>query len=88
MIMLRRYKKRKLYVLFVHFSKAYDRVPRGKLTDSLKSLGCGKTIIKAIRSVYVCTKNVMKSAIIKSFIGVYQGPRPVVCSSLCILTTW
>lgn len=33
-------KKLKLYVLFIDYSKAYDRVPRGKLTEVLKSRGC------------------------------------------------
>lgn len=72
------YKKRKLYVLFIDFSKAYDRVPRGKLVDILKDLGCGKVMIKAIKAMYTCTRNIMKSAIIESSIGVRQG-APTSC---------
>ena len=67
-----KYKKRKLYVIFVDFSKAYDRVPRRTLIESLKNLGCGKTMTKAIRAMYASTKNVMKSAVIESSIGVRQ----------------
>ncbi len=73
MIMLR---IRILYVLFADFNKGYDGVPRGNLIDSLKSLGCGKIMIKEIRSMYTSTKKVMKSAIIESSISVRQVPPP------------
>ena len=43
-----KYKKVKLYVLFVDFSKAYDRVPQEKLIERLKSFGCGRIMLKAI----------------------------------------
>ena len=72
------YKKRKLYVLFVDFSKAYDRVHRGKLVESLKHSGCGKMMIKAIKAMYTCSRNVLKSAVIDSSIGVRQG-APTSC---------
>ena len=65
-------------VLFVDFSKAYDRVPRGKLVESLKHSGCGKMMIKAIKTMYTCTKNVLKSVVIDSSIGVRQG-APTSC---------
>ena len=65
-----KYKRQKLYVLFVDFSKAYDRVPRQKLLKHLKSLGCGRLMLLAIQAMYKCTKNVLKSAIIDSSIGV------------------
>ena len=42
LIDLAKYKKRKLYVLFIDFSKAYDRVPQHKLIEYVKSLGCGR----------------------------------------------
>ena len=71
-------KKEKLYVLFVDFSKAYDRVPRQKLISHLKSLGCGKVMLLAIKGIYKCTQNVLKSAIISSSIGVRQG-APTSC---------
>lgn len=44
-------KKLQLYVAFIDFSKAYDKVPRGKLFKVLKSLGCGGTMILAQMSM-------------------------------------
>ena len=73
-----RYRKKKLYVLFVDYSKAYDRVPRMKMVEYLKSLGCGKLMLLAIHAMYKCTKNILKSAIIESSIGVRQG-APTSC---------
>ena len=72
------YKKKKLYVLFIDFSKAYDRVPRGKLLQYIMSLGCGKVMVKAIKAMYDCTRNTLRSAIINSTIGVRQG-APTSC---------
>ena len=66
-------KKVKLFVLFIDYSKAYDRVPRHKLVAVLKSRGCGKIMLKAIQSMYTCTKNILKAAIIDATIGVRQG---------------
>ena len=66
-------KKCKLYVLFIDYSKAYDRVSRRKLIEVLKSRGCGRVMLKAIQAMYTCTKNVLKSAIINANIGVRQG---------------
>lgn len=67
------YKKNKLYVLFIDFSKAYDRVPRNKLVKRLKELGCGKVMLYIIKAMYTCTKNILKSAIIDTTVGVRQG---------------
>ena len=67
------YRKQKLYVLFIDYSKAYDRVSRQKLIEVLKSLGCGKVMLSAIQSMYKCTKNILKTAVIDSTIGVRQG---------------
>ena len=53
-----KYKKIKLYVMFIDFSKAYDRVPREKLSV-LKSLGCGRNMVNVIKAMYTCTKNVL-----------------------------
>ena len=68
-----KYKKLKLYVLFIDYSKAYDRVPRHKLIEVLKSRGCGKVMLRAIQAMYTTTKNVLKTAIIDATIGVRQG---------------
>ena len=53
-------KKEKLYVLFVDFSKAYDRVPRQKLISHLKSLGCGKVMPLAIKGIYINVHKIFK----------------------------
>ena len=66
-------KKVKLYVLFIDFSKAYDRFSRRKLIEVLRSRGCGNVMLKAIQAMYKCTKNILKSAIISANIGVRQG---------------
>ena len=66
-------KKSKLYILFIDFSKAYDKVSRRKLIKVLRSRGCGKVMLKAIQAMYTCTKNVLKSAVINATIGVRQG---------------
>ena len=72
------FKKEKLYVLFVDFSKAYDRVPRYKLMECLKNRGCGKIMLMAICAMYRCTKNVLRAASIDSNMGVRQG-APTSC---------
>ena len=61
------------YVLFIDFSKAYDRVPRLNLIERLKSLGCRANMIRAIRNMYASTKNVLRSATINASVGVRQG---------------
>ena len=72
------FKKKKLYVMFVDFSKAYDRVPRGKMIMYLKELGCGKRMLHAIKEMYRNTKNVLRSAVIDTTLGVRQG-APTSC---------
>ena len=67
-----RYKRIKLYVLFIDFSKAYDQVPRWKLVERLVALGCERVMLRANRLMYRCTKNFLKSAIIDASIGVRQ----------------
>ena len=43
------FKKRvKLFVAYVDFSKAYDRVPRNKLMMCLKKAGCGSAMLMAL----------------------------------------
>ena len=72
------FKKEKLYVVFVDFSKAYDRVPRDKLIECLKEKGCGKNMLMAIHKIYTCTKSVLKSVMITSTVGIRQG-APTSC---------
>ena len=58
--------KVKLYVLFIDYRKAYDKVPRHKLAEYLRSIGCGRIMLKAIQNMYRCTRNVMKTATVES----------------------
>ena len=51
--------KKKLFILFIDFSKAYDRVPRKTLFDILKRLGCGKRFLKALIAIYKNTINIL-----------------------------
>ena len=73
------HKKVKLYVAFIDFSKAYDRVPRNRLIGQLKSLGCGGVMLRALSKVYANTQQVLGSATITASIGVRQG-SPTSCS--------
>jgi hypothetical protein len=57
-------------------------VPRRKLLDELRSLGCGGIMMKMLSVLYSCTQFVLKSAIINFNSGVLQGAS---CS--CLLFT-
>ena len=52
-------KKEKLYILFIDFSKAYDKVPRHKLIEHLKSLRCGSVMLHALKNMYKNTYSVL-----------------------------
>ena len=65
-------------MVFVDFSKAYDRVPRGKMFMVLKSLGCGSVMLSAITAMYKITTCILGTTIIQSSIGVRQG-SPTSC---------
>ena len=71
------FKKFKLYVVFIDFSKAYDRVPRNKMVEYMRSIGCGRVMLFALRGMYQCTYNVL-SAVISASAGVRQG-APTSC---------
>ena len=70
--------KKKLFILFVDFSKAYDRVPRNTMFMILKKLGSGKVMLRAIVSIYKKTINILNSEYVRSTIGVKQG-GPMSC---------
>ena len=74
------FKKLKLFVVFVDFTKAYDTVPRDKLMRVLRSIGCSLLMITAIATLYCCTKSILGTAIITATVGVRQGSL-----TLCIL---
>jgi len=44
-------KRRKLFLVYVDFQKAYDRIPRYKLIERLKELGCRRIMLKPITSI-------------------------------------
>jgi len=67
------HKKWPLYVTFVDFSKAYDRVPRGRLLRILKQLGCGYIMLAALVSIFNTTGNIFGAVIITYIAGVKQG---------------
>ena len=66
-------KKKPLYVAFIDFSKAYDRVPRMYLLNLLRKLGCGKVMLYALASMYMVTKFVLGATLITAVLGVKQG---------------
>ena len=41
-----------VYIMFIDFKKAYDKVPRAKLAECLKQRGCGHTMLLPIQAVY------------------------------------
>ena len=67
-----------LYIAYIDFSKAYDRVPRNKLLDILKRLGCGLVMLTAIATMYKVTKSILGMAVITAIVGVRQG-SPTSC---------
>ena len=73
-----RHNKKKLFITYVDFSKAYDRVPRGKMFSLLMDLGCGVVMLAALMALYKSTLSILGAAIITSTIGVRQG-SPTSC---------
>lgn len=73
-----RRKKFKLFITFVDFSQAYDRVPRDVMFRVLKRLGCGVTMLLALVALYKITHSVIGSAVISATVGVRQG-SPTSC---------
>ncbi len=47
-------KRKKWFVVFVDFSKVYDRLDRVKLVNILKKLGCAMVMLVAIVAMYGC----------------------------------
>ena len=66
-------KKKKLYITFVDFRKAYDLVPRYALLRTLAKMGCGYAMVLTIAAMYGDTKLILGAATILATIGVRQG---------------
>ena len=71
-------KRKKLFMIFVDFSKAYDRVPRDLMLRKRQQLGCGGTMTAAIAAMYRSTRMLLRTTMITSTIGVRQG-SPTSC---------
>ena len=57
-----------LFLLYIDFEKAYDKVPRQSLFNELKRLGCGKKFLTVLLTIYSDIKLVFKSAVISTSI--------------------
>ena len=65
--------RKKLFILFIDFEKAYDKVRRDKLFAELKNAGCGGIMLKILKAIYRNTKFLFETVIILTNLGVKQG---------------
>ncbi len=72
-----RRKKLKLFITFIEFSLAYDRVPRHTLFLILQRLGCRSIMLCALVAIYTSTESVLGTLVLIS-VGVRQG-SPTSC---------
>ena len=72
--------RKQLFILFIDFEKAYDKVRRDKLFEELRAAGCGGVMLKILQAIYRNTKFLFESVIILANLGVKQGS-----SASCIL---
>ena len=66
-------KRKKLFLLYIDFEKAYDKIPRRKLIEELKLLGCGGRFINIIAAIYSNINFLFKTVSIATSVGVKQG---------------
>ena len=77
---LARKKKLKLFITFVDFFQAYNKVPHFKLFAVFKRLGCGAVMLLSLIAMYKVTDSIVGTAMISATTGVHQGsPRLVFC---------
>ena len=77
-------KRLKLFVTFIDFSQAYDRVPRHTLFRVLQRLGCSAVMLSALVAMYTVTKSVIGTTLVLITLGVRQG-SPTSCLLFIIL---
>ena len=61
--------RKKLFIVFVDFSKVYDRLDIVKLVNILKKLGCGMVMLAAIVALYVCTNSILGTSVITTVLA-------------------
>ncbi len=71
-----------LYILFVDFEKAYDKVSRQKLLTLLTEQGCEAQFLSAIANTLKDTDNIIGSKSFKATAGVHHVVQPAAPSSL------
>ena len=84
LIDIARKQKYPLYILFVDFEKAYDRVDRKKLIKLLRNMGCGASMTSAIKNTIDITTSFIGNLQIEAEAGVRQGSP----SSCFLFTTY
>ncbi len=77
-------KKLKLFVTFIDFSQVFDWIPRHKLFDVLRRLGCGSAMLCALIAMYSVRESLVGTAIVLITLGVRQG-SPISCLLFLIL---
>ena len=82
MIEITRKTKRKLYIAFIDYQKAYDRLNRSTLLTMLDQKGCGTKFLKALRDSMVQSVGVIGNEQFEATSGVKQGG----CTSCSIFT--
>jgi hypothetical protein len=83
LIDIARKKKRTLFVTFIDYQKAYDRVHRLKLLKFLDRKGCGSTFVENVRKTYAMTIGKIGTSQFEAKSGVRQGS-----STSCSLFTF
>ena len=68
-----RHSKQGLYITFIDFQQAYDKVNRQKLLDVLSENGCGRRMLVALAAGLKDSQSVLNRKIIRSSMGVRQG---------------